>query len=431
MITIERAKSKPQPGSELNNNVTLFEEIVQSVNDIDATAWEQVREHHDIFMDLRLLAALEASMHSVCKFRYLIYRNQRMAAVAIAVVCTFTIDVGVLADDEWSRWILSQVRKVSRSLVNYQIVFCGLPLSACQSSLRIAPGTDSAAVLKLLDEILRRTAKADRASVIVLKEFTDEELPALKPLEALGYRKADSLPTHQVQLDGESFDQYLKSLSTKKRHNIRNSMGRFEKAGLSFLTTSDAATIERLFTPATHLMYDAVLKRSKTQFEHLPREFFLEMARRLPDCCEFLFAFHDQRVVGFGIQLRTPNTYIPMFAGLDYEINSKADLYFNLLYRSIADAAKCGATVVEMGQNAEEVKHTKFCAAQSRRSIYVRGGSTVMDWVIKLLFNLLFPARPLISERQSGNQPLTKSGIRHSAPTAPHFPLPNQRNEAA
>lgn len=408
------------------------EEIVHSVSAIDAAAWNKVRESNDIFMDLRLLAAIESSMQSTCRFRYLTYRDQNEVPVAIAVVCTFTIDVGVLADDDLSRWFLTQVRKLSPSLVNFRIVFCGLPLSACQSSLRIARGANSSAVLKLLDQTLGQAAKTDRASVIVLKEFADEELPAIKPLEQLGYRKADSLPTHYIHLDGGSFDRYTASLGSKKRQNIRRSMDRFRDAGLTFITTSDVPTIERLFTPATHQMYEAVLKKSKTQFEYLPMEFFLETARRLPDNCEFVFAMKDDHVVGFGIQLFTADMYIPMFVGLDYEINSNSDLYFNLLYRAITDGAGREVQLIEMGQNAEEVKYTKFCAVQSRRSIYVRGGSVMMDWIIKLFFKMVFPAKPLLEERlgkvaSRAVKPKTEGGRKID----PHFPLPENRNEAA
>ncbi len=383
----------------------LSEEIFDSVSQIDVEAWDHVRDSADIFMDPRLLQALETSMAATSQFRYVLYRDQNGTPTAIAVLCTFVIDIRVLANDAWSRWILGQLGKLSRKLVDYRIVFCGLPLSACQSSLRFAPGADSAAVLAMLDRALSRIAKQDRASVIVLKEFADEELPALKPLEALGYRQADSLPTHLVMLKSSTFEGYLKDVGLKKRHRIRQSMVKFSESGIEFITTSDLATIERLFTPETHRLYEAVLSKSETQFEHLPAAFFLETARQLPDCCEFQFALDKDRVVGFCISLLAGQTYHPMLIGLDYNISRDVGLYFNLAFRAIADAANAGATMVEVGQNSEEFKHTRLGAIQSRRSIYVRGGSATMNWVIGMLFQQLFPRHPLLSERQAEQQP--------------------------
>lgn len=376
-------------------SAVVEEEIWSSVDEIDVAAWEQVREPSDLFLDLRLLQAVETSMAATCRFRYVLYRDAAGEPAAIAVLCTFTIDIGVLADDVWSRWALRGLRRISRKLVDYRILFCGLPLSACQSSLRFAPGADSQVILQRLDVALRRFAKQDRASVIVLKEFADEELPPLKPLETLGYRKADSLPTHLVALHSDSFDGFLKDMNSKRRANVRMSLKKFAGKGVEFVTTSDYATIERLFTPETYRLYEEVLGRSETKLEHLPQEFFLEMARQLPDCCEFTFAVEGERVIAFCISLWNDHEYRGLFIGYDASRNQDLDLYFNLAFRTIAEAAFHRSAVVEIGQNSSYFKRTKLGAVQSRRSLYVRGGNAVMNGVIGLLFKQLFPPRPL------------------------------------
>lgn len=378
----------------------VTEDIWSTVAEIDVDAWEQVRAPSDIFLDLRLLRAVESSMQASCRFRYVLYRDAEGEPAAIAVLCTFTVDIGVLADDAWSRWALGLCRNISQKLVDYRILFCGLPLSACQSSLRFAPGADTPAILELLDRTLRRLAREDRASVIVLKEFADDEVPPLKPLETKGYRQADSLPTHLVFLKSDSFDGFLKDMTSKRRANVRMSLKKFAGKGIEFITTSDYATIDRLFTPETYRLYEEVLGRSETKLEHLPQEFFLEMARQLPDCCEFTFAVEGDRVIAWCISLWTAHEYRGLFIGYDASRNEDVDLYFNLAFRTIGDAASHRAAVVEIGQNSSYFKRTKLGAVQSRRSIYVRGGNAFMNWLIGLLFKQLFPARPLIGEHQ-------------------------------
>ena len=76
-------------------------------------------------------------------------------------------------------------------------------------------------------------------------------------------------------------------------------------------------------------------------------------------------------------------------------------LYFNLTSRAISDASRHQVVLMELGQNSEYVKRTKFGAAQSRRSFYVRGGRRLTNWLIGLLFERLFPHRPLHSEISS------------------------------
>ena len=140
-----------------------------------------------------------------------------------------------------------------------------------------------------------------------------------------------------------------------------------------------------------------MLGKSATQFERLPISFFLEVARQMPDCCEFQFALDQDRVVGFCISLNAGHSYHPMFMGLDYNVSREAGLYFNFGFRTLEDAIKAGASEIEVGQNSEEFKVTRLGAVQARRSIYVRGTGAVMNAVIGMLFKQLFPEHPLPS----------------------------------
>ena len=380
----------------------VTEEIWDSVAEVDQEAWEHVRKPDDLFLDLRLLRALEISMSECSRFRFVLYRSPSAEPIAIAVLSTFEIDIGVLADDDWSRWILKCLRSVSTALVEHRILFCGLPLSACQSSLRFADGIDTAPVLEQLHRTLTHFAKKDKARVVVLKEFADEELPALKPLERMGYRKADSLPTNLVHLQSTSFEGYLHDVGKKRRATIKRSMKKLSAGGIEFVTTSDLDTIKRLFTPEVYQMYESVLRRSKTRLEHLTPNFFIEMARQLPDCCEFTFAMDGPKVVAFYISLWAGHEYRWLYMGYDESINDDVHLYFNLSFRAIEDAIRHDTSFAEIGQNSDYVKRTKLGAVQSRRSFYIRGVRRSTDWVIGKLFNQLFPRRPLYIETKEG-----------------------------
>ena len=381
----------------------LKEHVWSFVAEVDFAAWEQVRDASDVFMDLRLLQAIETSMSETCRFRYVLYRDTSGEPVAIAVLCVFGIDVGVLVNDSWFRWFLASLRRISPKLVQYRILFCGLPLSACQSSLRFASGADHETIANLFDQTMRRVARQDHARVIILKEFADDELPQLKTLETLGYRKAESLPTHLVHLKCDSFDGYVASVGSKRRTNIRHSLKKFAASGIRIVTTSDIAMIERLFSPETYKLYESVLSRSATKLEHLPREFFLEVARQIPDCCEFSFAVEGERVLAFSMSLWAGHEYRGIYLGYDEVINPAVDLYFNTVFQIIANAAIRGATVVELGQNSHYFKRTKLGAVQSRRSIYVRGVRSYTNWAIGLLFSQLFPPHPLAGEEKSSH----------------------------
>ncbi|WP_010586462.1 GNAT family N-acetyltransferase [Schlesneria paludicola] len=381
----------------------LSEQVWLSANEIDAEAWEQVRLPSDSSLDRRLLQATETSLGPTCQFRYVLYRDSVGEPAAIAVLCTFEVDIGVLTDDPWARWILDRLRHISRKLVTFRIHFCGLPLSGCESALRFAEGADTTAVLKRLDQTMRRVAREDRVKIIVLKEFTDAELTQLKLLEALGYRRADSLPTNLIHPNSGSFEGFLHELGWKRRGKINVSRKKFTANGLRLVTTSDYSTIERLYTPETHQMYEFVFQRSATKFEHLTREFFLEMARQLGDSCEFTFAMEGDRVRGFVMSLWFGREYRSLYIGYDESINEKSHVYFNLLFQAVANGTQHQASTIDLGQNSDYVKHVKLGAVQARRSMYVMAVKPIAKWVITNFFDQLFPAHPFFGEANTTN----------------------------
>jgi predicted N-acyltransferase len=370
-------------------------QIWRTAGEIDLTAWDCLRDRHDLFMDVRLLQAVEQSMARDADFRYVLFRDRTGAPAASACLCTYSVDSTVLAEEGLMRRIGLALKRVSPALVRYKVLFCGMPFSGGQSHVRFADGVDHRQIVSSLDAILSKVAREDGAKCIVWKEFQDAELPALATMIELRYRRADSLPMNQFRVQHADFDSYLASLHNKKRYEIRKSQKKFEAGGLRMITTSDSVEIDRLFTADVHRMYAAVVARSDTKFEFLPPEFFREMVRKLPDHCEMCFALEGDKVRGFGLCLHTEREYHPLFLGVDYEQNRDFDLYFNLMYRSLVDAMRNRSALVLLGQNADQCKTIKLGSHQTARHFYVRGVGFVMESVVRLLFNQLFPPRPL------------------------------------
>ena len=145
-------------------------------------------------------------------------------------------------------------------------------------------------------------------------------------------------------------------------------------------------------------MYEFVFQRSATKFEHLTREFFLEMARQLGDSCEFTFALDGERVCGFVMSLWFGREYRSLYIGYDASINERAHVYFNLLFQAVANGTQHHASTIDLGQNSDYVKHVKLNAVQARRSMYVIAVKPVATWVMKNFFDQLFPSHPFFGE---------------------------------
>ncbi|MCA9076154.1 MAG: GNAT family N-acetyltransferase [Planctomycetaceae bacterium] len=375
--------------------------IWETVDDIDMDTWESIRDEDDLFMDVRLLRVVELSMSTQARFRYVLFSDENGNATAITCLCTYIVDGTLLVNESWLRNLLGFLGRIVPAVVYYKVLFCGMPFSAGQSHLRFADHADRPAILQSLCQLMDDVAKTDRARIIVLKEFTDSEVTQLSAVEQHGYRRADSLPLNLVHPQQSDFESYLAAQKSDKRWDIRRSLKRMQKAGVHVQNTSDPVEIERHFTPEVHDLYRAVFEKAETKLEFLPREFFLEIPRQLPQNCNFTFLLEGDNVRGFCATVFSRDSYYPLFVGMDYERNSQCHLYFNLLYAALADGLSRDVKTISMSQGTDSVKHSKLGCYHTRLSFFIKGVRLPIRLAFRLMFDKLFPEHPLMGQPDS------------------------------
>lgn len=365
--------------------------IWRSVDDIDVDAWNAVRGDGDIFMDIRFLRAVEASMAPQTGFWYLLFTDAQNRPAAISCLSSYVIDGTLLIPEGPLKWSVKVLGRVMRQAVYYRVLFCGIPLSAGQSHLRICPSADTPAVIALLTATMDSIARSERAAVIVMKEFRDDERPAVDQVEAYGFRRADSPPMNMFPPQWDSFDEFLNSLTSKQRWNFRHSIKKIDRNNIRVVRPDSASEVERLMTPEVHQLYEQVFNRSDTKVEYMPVEFFRRLAVELPENSRYVFLMDGETVLGFGVSICDDKSYRPLLAGIDYSRNAEADLYFNVIYETLSDALDHHVQEIHMGANADSFKQSRLGCVPDRRSVYVKGVRTVISWILRHFFDLLFP----------------------------------------
>src|SRR5206468_3589431 len=150
-----------------------------------------------------------------------------------------------------------------------------------------APGSDHRAVLRLLDRLMPRLARAEGTSLLVFKEFDEEEVGRADDLTALGYVRADSLPMNYFPTRFRDFAHFLASVRCRYRGQIKRSQKKFKQSGLRVVHARGAGHIDSLFAEDVYRLYLAVLERAEVKLERLPAEFFRELARQFPEDVAF------------------------------------------------------------------------------------------------------------------------------------------------
>ena len=368
-------------------------QLYESISDVDPHEWNALREPgHDPFMDPRFIAAVEKSMAGSSRFWHALVRDDAGRPVASACLCSYRVDATLLAEGG-AKKVAAAVQRLAPWLLNFNVVFCGLPVSAGQSHLRFAPDADCRAVLVLLEEAIKAISRKARAKCVVFKEYTPAESARLYALAELGYLRADSLPMNHTPAPFGSFDEYLASLPSRKRYPVKRSQKKFAKSGLRVVQMPGGGGADQVYTDEVHRLYDNVLERAKVKLERLPAEFFRELARQLPDETAFTFIYDDAKIVAFAASLFTPVRYHQMFVGVDYDKNPQVDLYFNLFFQAVDYAYRQHVGEIFCGQSADTFKARKLGCQHLPLSFYVKGADRLSAWVIRKFFNTLFPPR--------------------------------------
>ena len=188
--------AEPLPANSQKRQSDMTYCIFDSLDTVCLDEWNRVLSNSgsNVFMHPRLLRALETTMSCVSRFRYILFYNKAVEPIACAVLTTFHMDLEIIAGAGTQR-MTKLLRRILPSLLRVTVLFCGLPLSAGQKSLLIAPNANANDVILLLDSIADQVATEEKARAIIYKEFEDKDVE-LDILIRRGYRKGNSLDMH-------------------------------------------------------------------------------------------------------------------------------------------------------------------------------------------------------------------------------------------
>ena len=224
---------------------------------------------------------------------------------------------------------------------------------------------DFAAFLAGLEAYVKTAIRCD---ILVLKEFSPgADDGAMRSMAEAGFitrmcydRSCLDLPA------GGGMQDFLDSLPSKKRRNLRQVMALGEAAGLK-------VEVHRNFdhlVDTAYALYLAVNARAtEARTPALPRRLFAALGRL--DAARMLTLSQGDRTVGFGLLLHQRARLKCLVIGMDYEVSRELQLWYQVVARSIEYAALHGCTSVDLGSTNHGMKR-KFGAQHEDIWIAVR-----------------------------------------------------------
>jgi predicted N-acyltransferase len=366
--------------------------LYDSILDVPQDDWLALRTSEaDLFMDPRFIATVERTMSGPGRFWSVLVRDGDGRPAGCACLSLYPLDAALLCPPG-PRRRLQIVRRVWPRCLKFEILFCGLPVSAGQNHVRVAAGADAKEVLRQLDAAMTRLAARQRVAAIVCKEFSDDDLPQTDFLQELGYLRGPSLPMNYFAPRFGSFDEFCGALRSHYRYKIHRSQRKFERAGFHvahFCGTEAAAQ----YTDEVHRLYLDVVEHAEVTLEILPAEFFRQLAANCGDAVRLTAIFQGARIVAFSWGLLLGRSHQNLFVGFDYALNAEYDLYFNLMACDLDQALRQGVAEIQVGQTADVFKSRMGCHGRPR-SVYVKGTRWFSARPLRLFSKLLMPPPP-------------------------------------
>jgi predicted N-acyltransferase len=251
-------------------------EVVHSISEVSAAAWDAVAGEDDPFLVHAFLAALEASgavgEDAGCVPRFVLARQGGRLVGAVPLY---------LKDNSYGEFIFdwSWSNAAHRSGIRYfPKLVAAIPFTpASGRRLPVAPGADEDAVAAALLRRVREVADEERASSIHFLFCSEAEKDRLG---AERFYPRLSMQFHWHNRAGrpfESFDDYLSTFRSRNRKQVRKEREAAAGHGLTFRTATGAELDAREWK-ALHRFYKANVARHHG-IAYLPPAFF-EVARQ-------------------------------------------------------------------------------------------------------------------------------------------------------
>ncbi|MDT7837687.1 GNAT family N-acetyltransferase [Aquabacterium sp. OR-4] len=335
-------------------------EVVATAAQVDAVEWRSLwpseQEGRDYYMvqDQAGLPGFE--------FGYLLLRRAgRLVMIAPLYVADFDFR---LAFEGKAQQRLARMQRVWPGLMVWRTLFCGG--FATERSV-IAVAADVAAdpaLWRAFDAALCAHARQKRARMIVMKDFAaDDSDASLASLRVLGYSRSDALPMPVIDLPYKSLDEYLESLSTGTRKDLRRKQKQTNSRG--GLIVEARQTIDPPLAQALHGLYRQVYNRSDLHFETLTPAYFEGFGRLQPEHSVYFLYFSGQndsrQLIGFNLCTVHDGRLMDKYIGMDYSQAHQYNLYFVSFLYNVQWCIEHGLKAYVLNQGGYELK-AKFGA---------------------------------------------------------------------
>jgi len=326
---------------------------------------------------------LEQSRLAEFSFHYLLaYRQERLCTIIPFFIADFHGDTVL---EPWVRKMVKAVRTLAPRFLVFKTLFCGSPFGE-QGLLGIAPDVaGTQALLRAVAGELTAFCRRQGLSLIIFKDYCQQDASALDGLAGQGFFKTNSFPSAIIDLPFKTFDEYLASLGNGARKDLRRKLKKARDTGM--LTTKVVESVDDMIDDI-YSLYLNTYTAGAMKFEKLTKEFFLACAEKAGHRCRYFLYYIDGKLAAFNLCFVHGDLLIDKFIGFDYGIARTYSLYFVSWCVNVQWCIDNGITHYQVGQTDYEPK-TRLGGRLVPLYAYVRHTNGLVNRCLQVLAKFL------------------------------------------
>ncbi len=377
--------------------------IYDSVSMINAEHWNRIVVHGSEFLQLPFLKVLENEHPDNMHFHYaIIYQSDKPVAISYFQVIDFSSDSFGSnlkeSENEFSCIITDYLKKhitnhliKSADRINMRLLICGNAFVSGEHGFTCSPEVDKKDAVDALTDVIYRISDAEKLrgkiAVVLVKDFYPSSIQHTKEFEEYKYHDFLVEPNMVLEIQWNSFDEYLNAMSKKYRNRAKNIIKKGAVIERKKFSVEDIKTNEKQILQ----LYNNVHLKAKFRMASLTPDYFAEMKKVLADKFDFVGYYFNEKLIGFRSTFILEEDIEAHFIGLDYSFNKELDLYQNILCDYVKDSLHKKAKHLFLGRTASEIKST-LGAEALELTCYIRHRNPLSNRIIKPIVDYLKPS---------------------------------------
>lgn len=362
--------------------------IADSIGMLDQAAWQALVGESGFFMSATYLKSVETVLPKNLSPRYaLVYSGRGADRQPVAAIYMQIAEISLAQMRPEKKADASATLDKLAQGTTQRILTCGNLLTFGQHGIAFAREVDPKLAWHGVAEVLYRVRQSEKLAgkthFIMIKDLHSPYREDAAHLEHLSYRYVETEPNMVLALQPswKSYDDYLASLASKYRGNVKNGiMKAMDEGACTVELVTDMAVVQH----EIHALYKEVQVNADVRLFELVPEYFAVLQQAAAERFRCSVIRKDGKMLGFLISVADGPTAIAYHIGFDRAAAADLPIYLRLLHAGISDAISLGCKEISYGRTALEPK-AALGARPQPFGILVRHRQPVLNKMMKRL----------------------------------------------